>query len=376
MIPRMLEQTISERLVQGGKIIVIYGPRQVGKTTLVTHILQGLPYRVRTVNADELFFRGALSSQDARQLLDLVAGYDVLFVDEAQRVPDIGINLKIIVDQFRDIRVVVTGSSSLDLASKVREPLTGRTWTFNLYPIAQCELAKQHTPLELRYLLDERLVYGSYPEIFSLAGERIRRDYLNEIVSSYLYKDILAISDIRNSEKLRSLVKLLAYQIGRQVSLAELGTQLQMSKNTVASYIDLLEQSFVVFRLKGFSRNLRKEMSKQDKIYFWDIGIRNMLIEDLRFPIYRPDMGQVWENFVVAERMKYLRYMYGIGSLYFWRTHTGAELDLVEEREGQLIGYECKWGKAKPHPPQSFIGAYPQAKFVTISPDNFTDYLT
>ena len=375
MISRMIEPTVTERLTQGGKVIVIYGPRQVGKTTLVTHILGKLPYRVRTVNADELFFRGALSSQDARQLRDLVAGYDLLFVDEAQRIPEIGINLKIIADQMTDVRVIVTGSSSLDLASKVREPLTGRTWTFTLYPIAQCELAKANSPLDLRYQLDERLVYGSYPEIFALEGERPRRDYLNELVSSYLYKDILAISDIRNSDKLRGLLRLLAYQVGQQVSLTELGTQLQMSKNTVAAYIDLLEQSFVIFRLKGFSRNLRKEVTKQDKIYFWDLGVRNTLIEDLRFPSYRNDLGALWENFVAAERLKYLRYVHGNGSLYFWRTHTGAEVDLIEERDGQLTGYECKWGKAQPRPPQSFTEAYPDAKYVVVSPDNFSEYL-
>lgn len=375
MIPRIIEPLVTERLTQSDKIIVIYGPRQVGKTTLVTQILKGLPYRVRSINADELFFRGALSSQDIRQLRNLIEGYDLLFVDEAQRVPDIGINLKIIADQLSHIRVIVTGSSSLDLAGQVREPLTGRTWTFTLYPIAQCELAKQFSPFDLRYQLDERLVYGSYPAIFSLVGERIRRDYLNEIVASYLYKDILALGNLRNSDKLRSLLKLLAYQVGQQVSLTELGTQLQMSKNTVDSYIDLLEQAFVIFRLKGFSRNLRKEMTKLDKIYFWDVGIRNALLEDLRFPQYRNDMGQLWENFVVVERMKYLRYVYGSGSLYFWRTHTGAEIDLIEEREGQLIGYECKWGKAKPRPPQSFVEAYPQATFATISPENFTEYL-
>lgn len=376
MIPRSIETTIHERLDEGTKVIIIYGPRQVGKTTLVTRILNQSTYRVRTINADELFYRDVLSSQDARQLRALVDGYDVLFIDEAQRVPDIGINLKIIVDQLQPIRVIATGSSSLDLASKIREPLTGRTWTFILYPIAQCELAKQYNVLELRYQLDERLVYGSYPALFSLSGERTRRDYLNEVVNSYLYKDVLAIGNIRNSNKLRLLLKLLAYQVGAQVSLAELGAQLQMSKNTVDAYVDLLEQSFVIFRLKGFSRNLRKEMSKQDKIYFWDVGVRNALLEDLRFPQQRNDLGALWENFVVAERMKYLRYMYGFGSLYFWRTHTGAELDLVEERDGQLIGYECKWSKTSAKLPRSFLEAYPQATFATITAKNFTDYLT
>lgn len=249
-------------------------------------------------------------------------------------------------------------------------------WEYvKLYPIAQCELAAQLTPFDLRRQLDERLVYGSYPELLLLTGERLRRDYLSELVSSYLYKDILAISDIRNSDKLRLLLQLLAYQVGNLVSVTELGTQLQMSKNTVASYIDLLEQSFVIFRLKGFSRNLRKEITKQDKIYFWDVGVRNMLLNDLRFPEQRNDMGALWENFVVAERMKYLNYVYGYGNLYFWRTHTGAELDLVEERDGQLIGYECKWGKARPRPPKTFLETYPNSRYMVVSPENFVEVL-
>ena len=375
MIPRTIQPLVTERLQLGGKVIVIYGPRQAGKTTLVSQILGTLPYRVRTVNADEIFYRSALASQDARQLRDLVDGYDLLFVDEAQRVPDIGINLKILVDQLPHVRVIVTGSSSLDLASKVREPLTGRTWTFTLYPIAQCELAMLYSPLELRYQLDERLIYGSYPALFSLAGERIRRDYLHEIVTSYLYKDLIVMGDIRYFDKLRNLLKLLAHQVGQQVSYTELGTQLQMSKNTVMAYVDLLEQAFVIFRLKGFSRNLRKELTKQDKIYFWDVGVRNALIEDLRFPDYRTDMGALWENFVAAERMKYLRYVYGSGSLYFWRTQTGAEIDLVEERDGQLTAYECKWGKTKARAPQSFVESYPDSRFYVVTPDNFTEHL-
>ena len=192
---------------------------------------------------------------------------------------------------------------------------------------------------------------------------------------SLIHIYVLAIGEIRYSDKLHNLLKLLAYQVGQQVSLTELGAQLQMSKNTVASYIDLLEQSFVVFRLKGFNRNLRKEITKQDKIYFWDLGIRNILLDDLRFPPYRTDMGALWENFVVVERMKYLKYVVGSGSLFFWRTHTGAKIDLVEERDGQLWGYACKWGKARPRPPQSFLAAYPNAQFAVVSPDNFTVHL-
>ena len=203
----------------------------------------------------------------------------------------------------------------------------------------------------------------------------MKRDYLQEIVSGYLYKDVLETGAVRNSDKLRQLLRLLAYQVGRQVSLTELGTQLQMSKNTVASYIDLLEKSFVVFRLKGYSRNLRKEVTRQYKIYFWDVGIRNALIQDLRLPQHRNDMGQVWENFAIVERLKYLRYVYGAGNLYFWRTHTGAELDLVEERDGELIGYECKWGRTRARSPGAFFEAYPQARFAVITPETFVEHL-
>lgn len=372
----MIETVATERLREGGKVVIIYGPRQVGKTTLVKLILSKTDFRARAIDADELFFRDALASQDARRLRDLVEGYDVLFVDEAQRVPDVGINLKIIVDQIPGVRVIVTGSSSLDLAGKIREPLTGRTWTFNLYPIAQCELSAQWSKADLQYQLPERLIYGSYPEVFFLSGERARRDYLSEITASYLYKDILAMSGIRNSDKLRKLLKLLAFQIGHQVSLNELAAKLQLSRATVSSYIDLLEQSFVLFRLQGFSRNLRKEVTKQDKIFFWDVGIRNTLIEDLRHPDERNDMGQVWENFVVAERMKYLRYAHGHGSLYFWRTNTGAELDLVEDRDGRLAGFECKWGRTRARVPTTFLASYPNSTFATITPENFTEYLT
>jgi hypothetical protein len=376
MIPRALESRITERIQSGGKVVIVYGARQVGKTTLVENILNGLRYKTLKINADESRFIDMLASRDLRQLRTLVAGFDVLFVDEAQRIPEIGINLKLLVDNLKRLRIIVTGSSSLDLASKVQEPLTGRAWLHQLYPISTLELAKMQTPFELREGLDERLIFGSYPEIFSISNHESKREYLETLVSSYLYKDILELGNIRNPTALRQLLKLLAYQIGHQVSLNELGAQLAMSKETVANYIDLLEKSFVVFRVSGFSRNLRKEVSKQDKIYFWDVGVRNAIIENLKRLEDRVDAGEIWENFVIAERKKKIHYQRHPISNYYWRTYGGAELDIVEDEEGQVRAYECKWGTAKTKVPESFATAYPSASFETIRPTTFVEYLT
>lgn len=375
MIPRLLQQRIAEQLRIGGKIVVIYGARQVGKTTLVRQVLGDLRLRCLSIDADELRYTDILSSRDLRQLRGLVEGYELLFVDEAQRIPEIGINLKLLVDHVPQLRIVVTGSSSLDLASKVQEPLTGRAWTHRLYPIAVSELGHIHNTFELDEMLADRLVYGSYPELFALAGDAQRREYLQNLATSYLYKDILEVGGVRHSNKLRNLVRLLAFQVGREVSLTELGGQLQMSKDTVAAYIDRLEQSFVVFRLGGFSRNLRKEVSKQDKIYFWDLGVRNVALDNLKPLNERNDVGALWENFVIAERYKWLHYSQTLGSLYFWRVYTGAEIDIIEDRDGQLFAYECRWSKPRGRLPESFLAAYPGTSFETITRANYRDYL-
>jgi len=370
MIPRLIAPRIMQRLEAGGKAILIFGARQVGKTTLVQTLLRNTSYRVLTVSADEGIVADVLSSRDLNRLRGFVSGYDLLFVDEAQRVPEIGLNLKLLVDHVPGLRLIATGSSSLHLASRAREPLTGRAWTYRLHPIALCELAQLHTPYELNRSLPERLVFGSYPEIFALESDADKREYLSNLVASYLYKDVLEIGNLRYSHRLRDLLRLLAFQIGQEVSLSELGAQLQMSKETVASYIDLLEQSFVVFRLTGFSRNLRKEISKRDKIYFWDTGVRNMLIDNLKRLDARNDAGALWENFMIAERRKWIEYQGLSAGLYFWRTHTGAEIDLVEDRDGQLTGYEYKWSGRKARAPQSFLDAYPGAVYQVVTPDN------
>jgi uncharacterized protein len=370
MIPRLLQTKLQTEIIAGNKVILLFGARQVGKTTLVRHLLSHLPYRVLRINADEQRYVDVLSSRDLRQLRDLTAGYELLFIDEAQRVPEIGLNLKLLHDEIPNLRLIVTGSSSLDLASKTREPLTGRAWTHTLFPIALCELAQQHNPFELTDMLPERMIYGNYPEIFAIQGGEGKRDYLRNLAASYLYKDILEIANIRHSSKLRGLLKLLAFQIGQEVSLSELGTQLGMSRETVNSYIDLLEQSFVLFRLKGFSRNLRKEVTKQDKIYFWDLGIRNIVIDNLNPLTNRNDVGQLWENLMIVERRKWLDYQGEPGTHYFWRTYTGAEIDLIEECQGNLLAFEYKWSRTRAPFPQTFLETYPNATFAVITPNN------
>ncbi|MCW5860002.1 MAG: ATP-binding protein [Caldilineales bacterium] len=375
MIPRLLQTHITEQVQAGGKIVLIYGARQVGKTTLVQSLLATLPYRSLTISADELRYADVLSSRDLRRLRGLVEGYELLFVDEAQRIPEIGVNLKLLVDNLPNLRIIVTGSSSLDLASKVQEPLTGRAWVHRLYPIALAELAQLHNPFELDDMIEERLIYGSYPEIFALTGDLQRRDYLQTLAASYLYKDVLEIGGIRHSQQLRNLVRLLAFQIGNEVSLTELGSQLQLSKETVATDIDRLEQSFVVFRLGGFSRNLRKEVTKQDKIYFWDVGVRNVAIDNLKPLAERNDVGALWENFVIAERLKRLHYRRELASLYFWRTYSGSEIDIVEEAGGRINAFECKWGRARTRSQETFLAAYPQATVEIINRESYRAYL-
>ncbi|VAW29980.1 AAA ATPase [hydrothermal vent metagenome] len=375
MITRHIKKKLQDQIQDGRKVILLFGARQVGKTTLIEQILSDTAYRTLQINADELRFIDILSSRDLRQLRDLTGGYDLIFIDEAQRIPEIGINLKLMADNLPDLRIIATGSSSLHLASKTREPLTGRAWTHTLYPIAFSELAHHYNRFELTDMLPERLIYGSYPDLFYMNGKEEKRDYLRNLTASYLYKDILEISNIRHSRKLQDLLRLLAFQIGQEVSFNELGTQLGMSKDTVASYIDLLEQSYVIFRLGGFSRNLRKEVSKRDKIYFWDVGVRNTIIGNLNRLSERNDIGHLWENLMICERLKWLAYQGVLGNSYFWRTYGGAEVDLVEERDGKLFGFEYKWGNKRVRPPKVFLNNYPEATFEVVTQQNFLTHV-
>ncbi len=375
MIPRLLKDQIKERLFSSDKIIVLYGSRQAGKTTLVKELLKELPFKTLSVNADRREFTDVLSSRDLGRLQRLVAGYELLFIDEAQRIPNIGINLKILHDELPKLKIIATGSSSFELANTVREPLTGRTWTYTLYPIAYSELAANHNTFELGLRLEEFLIFGMYPEVFSFSASEEKILYLKELSNAYLYKDILELADIRNSRAIYDLLRLLAYQLGSTVSMNELGSQLGMSKDTVHRYIDLLEKAFVLFRLSGFSRNLRKEVVKMDKIFFFDLGIRNAVIDNFDELPGRADVGQLWENFLAVERLKTMAYYRRFANRYFWRTYTGAELDYVEERGGQLYGFEFKWGKKGAKAPKSWLETYPEASFQGINRDNYHEFL-
>lgn len=366
---------IRKDLTDAQKIIILYGARQTGKTTLSNDILDTETGRILRVNADELRYIDIFSSRDQQKLGMLVQGYDILFIDEAQRIPDIGINLKIIHDSIPGLKVFVTGSSSFELANKVYEPLTGRTSTYTLFPVSILELRKYYNPIELQSRLDEFMIYGMYPDLFNQDSYEKKEKYLREMAGAYLFKDIFEISSIRNTGKIRDLLRALAFQVGSEVSLNELGNSLGLSQETVSAYIDLFEKTFIVFRLKGFSRNLRKEISKRDKIYFWDPGIRNTLIGNFSSFSYRNDIGPLWENFVIAERMKYLAYTGRFASSYFWRTYTGAELDYIEEHGGQLYAYEIKYKKVVKNAPKTWIDNY-STHFECITRDNFWDFLS
>lgn len=375
MIPRNIETQIVGRIKHTNKIVVVYGARQVGKTTLIKNIIKSQFKKVLEINADQKRYQDILSSTDLVQLKRLVAGYNLLFIDEAQRIPNIGINLKIIHDNIPDLKIIATGSSSFELANKISEPLTGRTWTYTLFPISILEWKELYNPFEIDERLPEFLMYGMYPEIFSYKNELDKMDYLKELINSFLYKDLLELSQIKNSGKIYDLLRLLAYQIGSPVSYNELGKKLGLSTDTVISYIDLLEKVFVIYRMPGFSKNLRKEITKNKKVYFYDIGVRNALIEDFTPPDKRPDIGHLWENFIISERIKRNSYQRAHLNSFFWRTYTGAELDYVEQGGGKLYGVEIKWGNKIAKAPKSWLENYIEADFRTVNSENYQDFV-
>ncbi len=373
---RSLKDHLEKALLKSDKIILLYGARQTGKTTLINKIIKGLPYRSLSINADEIRFIDTLASRDLNRMKLLVEGYDLLFIDEAQRIPDAGINIKILHDGTPDLKIIISGSSSLELANKTKESLTGRLDSYVLYPMAWSELRKDYNNFELTSKLDEFLIYGSYPEILNTGNSLEKQKQLIELSSSYLFKDILELSNIRHSRKLVDLLRLLSFQVGSQVSLTELGSSLGMSKETVASYIDLLEKSFVLFRLGGYSNNLRKEVTKMNKYYFYDTGIRNALINNFSQLNLRNDTGQLWENYLIMERVKFLSYSGIYANFYFWRTYSGVEIDLIEELDGSLFAYEIKYGNKSSKTPNSWKKAYPDAEFSVINSENFINFIS
>lgn len=376
MIKRLYKDLLLQRLTeQPNKIILLYGPRQAGKTTLAREVLAGLPGKKLEINADDSTYTEVFSSRSLRKMNQLVAGLDVLFLDEAQRIPDIGLNLKILHDSLPELRIIASGSSSFDLANKTQEPLTGRTWTYNLFPVGLCELAPETSRFDLDLQLEDFLVYGLYPGQLAMKNPADKAEHLIGLTRAYLYKDIFEIASLKHPRKLQDLVRLLAYQIGSEVSMNELADKLQMAKETVMSYIDLLEKAFVVFRLSGYSRNLRKEITRHDKIYFYDLGVRNAVIENFNPLKFRHDSGPLWENFLLLERLKTQTYRRENAQRYFWRTYSGAEIDYVEERNGALSGFEFKFASKTARVPQAWSDAYPEAGFQVVNRDNYLEFL-
>lgn len=364
-----------DRYLQPNKALVIYGPRRVGKTTLLQKFLSQTHLKYKLDSGDNIRTQQILSSQDFDQILAYVEGYELLAIDEAQNIPNIGMGLKIIVDQAPGIQVIVTGSSSFELAGQVGEPLTGRKRTLTLYPLAQSELLSMHNKFELRERLPDYLIFGAYPEVLQASTRQERINTLTEIADSYLLKDILAFDRVRNSRTLLDLLKLLAFQVGSEVSLTELSTQLGVDVKTAQRYLDLLEKAFVVIRLGGFSRNLRQEITNKSKYYFLDNGIRNAVIAQFNDLSQRNDIGALWENFIFTERLKHHEYKQLYGNVYFWRTYNQQELDLVEERDGRLFGYEFKWSKKSAAVPTQWRGSYPDAGYEVIHSENYLDFI-
>ena len=372
-IPRYY-QHLSDYL-KSGRVLVIYGPRQVGKTTLLKDFLikSGLKYKLDS--GEDIRIQEIFESSDFSKILDYAKGYDLIAIDEAQKIKNVGQGLKILVDQIPKIKVIATGSSSFELAGQIGEPLTGRKITLTLFPISQLELKKLYNDFELRQKLEEFLVYGGYPEVVSSDDIDEKKRILGEIVGSYLLKDILELDKVKNSKIILDLLRLLAFQIGNEVSLSELGRQLGIDYKTVARYLDILEKTFVLYNLRGFSRNLRKEVTKKSKYYFYDIGIRNAIVSNFNPSSLRDDVGKLWENFIIMERIKKQEYEKIYSNNYFWRTWDGKEIDWVEEREGKLYGYELKWKPKGKKSPDEWAATYKNSEYIVISQNDYLKFI-
>ena len=372
MISRILATRLREKLFKQ-KAIILLGPRQVGKTTLLKNLALD-PSDILWMNADELDIQQLFSDVSSTSIKMLLGKKKILVIDEAQRIENIGLKLKLITDNLTDIQVIATGSSSFDLANRINEPLTGRKWEYHLFPLSYQELVQHHGLLEENRLIAHRLVYGYYPEVVTNSGEEEER--LKLISHSYLYKDVLLWERIHKSDKLVRLLQALAFQIGSQVSYNELGSICGMDAKTVEKYINLLEQAFVVFRLPSFSRNLRNELKSSRKIYFYDNGIRNAVINNFNPVSLRNDIGFLWENFLISERQKYNAYQQLHKNSFFWRTVNQQELDLIEEFGGKIHAYEFKWNtKKRVKLTKTFQNAYPDASFQVITPENIHEFL-
>lgn len=372
--PRIIKESIENSLFKG-KVIIVYGARQVGKTTLVKEILKKYEKESTFFNCELLSVRQSLEVEESTVLKDFLGDNKLIVLDEAQNVKNIGKILKIIVDTFPEIQIIATGSSSFDLANKTSEPLTGRAIRFTLYPLSLEEIKNNTNQVELQAQLENIMRFGTYPEVF-FASDASAKDKLDEIASNYLYKDVLMFDGVKKPSVIIKLLQLLALQLGNEVSYNELATALGINRITVEKYIDLLEKCFVIFTLRALSRNLRKEISKSVKIYFYDVGIRNSLIQNYNSMDLRNDIGALWENLMIVEKIKKNSYHKIYANFYFWRTYDQKEIDLIEERDGTLFAYEFKWKKDTAKEPKDFLTSYANSEYHVISRDTFGTFLS
>lgn len=376
IVNRELEQTI-QRLIGKNKVIVLFGSRRVGKTVLTQTIASSFQKGVLSLNAEDFDVQEMLKNRSAAHYKRIIGNAELLIIDEAQVLPEIGQVLKLMIDSIPGLTIIATGSSSFDLANRTGEPLTGRQRRFFLYPLSQTEISSMETYMETIQNLEERLIFGAYPEVYQLPDLQEKSDYLLELVRSYLLKDILAFEGIRQSDKLLKLLRLIAFQCGAKVSYNELGKQLGLSKNTVENYLDLLSKVFIVYRVGAYSTNQRKEISKSSKWYFYDNGIRNAILNDFRLLMLRNDVGQLWENYLMAERIKRNHYDGRDTQYFFWRNYDQQEIDLIELKNGALAAFEFKYSPGKKQKvPNAFASAYPDASFQVISRDNYLEWIT
>lgn len=372
MVNRQLKNIIHNRLFTG-KAIIVMGARQTGKTTLLKELVQGQS-DVLWINADEPDTIALFEDISSSMLKQVLAGKKIVVVDEAQRIENIGIKLKLITDQIPEIQLIATGSSSFDLANKINEPLTGRKWEYKLYPLSFSEMVEHHGLIEESRLLKHRLLYGYYPDVVNSPGNE--KEVLKQLSDSYLYKDILMWENIKKPEKLVKLLQALAFQVGSEVTYNNIGSLISLDNQTVEKYIQLLEQAYIIFRLPAFSRNHRKELKRGRKIYFYDNGIRNALLANFNLPELRTDIGALWENFMISERMKFLHYNGIWANSYFWRTQDQQEIDYIEERDGILHAYELKWNaNQKTFLSKSFSKTYSSHTFKLVHPENFREFI-
>jgi uncharacterized protein len=371
---RDISENINKKL-QSNKVVIVFGARRVGKTVLVKEILGKIEEPVLSLNGEDINVHDKLSIRSVENYKQILGSYKFLYIDEAQKIPEIGLKLKLMVDEIEDLKIIISGSSSFDIHKDAGEPLTGRKYSFNLYALSENEYNQVENNIVKIDKVRERLVFGNYPELLQLPDREDKMDYLNEMVSSYLLKDILVFENIKNSQKIFNLLRLIAFQIGGEVSLQELGKQLGISKNTVEKYLDLLSKVFILHKVEGFSRNLRKEITKNSRWYFLDNGIRNAVIANFNPLESRNDIGSLWENYMISERIKYQGYKRISSNNYFWRTYEQQEVDWVEERDGSLFGYEFKWKESKVKVPTQWKSAYPNSSFEVINKDNFENWL-